>query len=623
MHAHPWIVEVLRRGYKLEFSEKLVLTTRPNLQSASNDPTRTNTLREISTDLLNKAAIERVQDPTSPGFYSRLFFVPKKTGGVRPVIDLSVLNRSLIVPKFKMESIHSIRASLRLNSWAYSIDLKDAYFHVPIHKSSRKYLRFQIGQEIFQFRALPFGLSTAPLVFTKVVTEVKRIFHERGMVLFQYLDDWLGEAMSCDQAQEESSRLVSLCEHLGLLINLPKSDLQPKQAFNFLGAHFDLAQGIIRPTPESLESIRSWVSRFSSRSSASAHSWQCLLGTLAAQEKFVPLGRLHMRSLQWHLQDHWTQYAQSSETEVPIPEDIKRLLLWWTDAANVLCGVPLRPPDPDLRVFTDASTQGWGAHMNTDTIQGTWNREERLLHINILEMRAVRLALEQLQIPPKSRVLVASDNTTVVAYVNKQGGTRSRDLWTETSELFDLLSRLKISLRARHIPGRLNVIADQLSRDGQILPTEWSLRPDIVHNIFETWGHPHIDLFATRYNNKCPVFVSPVPDPLALEADALSISWEAMSAYAYPPHQIMTAVINQFRKTRSCRLILVAPRWPNQPWFPALLELSQLPPLALPAGPKMLKQPHSDLYHSSPESLNLHAWLLIRDPSKTEASQRE
>ena len=553
-------------------------------------------------------------DTSSPGFYSRLFFVPKKSGGVRPVIDLSTLNAFLIVPKFKMESVHSIRASLRRNAWAYSLDLRDAYFHIPVHRASRKFLRFQIGEDVFQFTALPFGLSTAPLVFTKVVTEVKKICHERGVNLFQYLDDWLGEAMSPAQAQQESSRLVALCDHLGLLINFPKSDLQPKQVFSFLGALFDLQQGLVRPTQESLQSIQSWASRFRSLSSASAHSWQCLLGILAAQEKFIPLGRLHMRPLQWHLQDHWHQASQPPDTEIPITSDVKEVLRWWLDPTNILKGSPLHFPEPSVRIFTDASTQGWGAHMEGATIQGTWSRAERLLHINILEMRAVRLALERLHVPPRSPVLVASDNTTVIAHINKQGGTHSRSLWQETDLLFQLLARLQVSLRARHIPGRLNVIADQLSRSGQILPTEWSLRQDIADSIFAIWGHPLIDLFATRYNNKCQVFVSPVPDPMALDADALSISWEAMSAYAFPPHQILTAVLNHFRRTKACRLILVAPKWPNQAWFPALLQLTQTAPIKLPTSRTMLKQPHSNMFHNEPGTLSLHAWLLVRDP---------
>ena len=83
-------------------------------------------------------------DPSSPGFYSRLFFVPKKSGGHRPIIDLSILNRFLIIPKFKMESVHSIRAALDQGSFVFSLDLSDAYFHIPIHPRSRKFLRFMV-----------------------------------------------------------------------------------------------------------------------------------------------------------------------------------------------------------------------------------------------------------------------------------------------------------------------------------------------------------------------------------------------------------------------------------------------------------------------------------------------
>ena len=82
------------------------------------------------------------------------------------------------------------------------------------------------------------------------------------------------------------------------------------------------------------------------------------------------------------------------------------------------------------------------------------------------------------------------------------------------------------TLKARYIPGSLNVIADQLSRQEQTLPTEWSLHPLVVQDLFKRWGHPLVDLFATRYNNKCQVFVSPAPDPLAWQVDAFTLDLE-------------------------------------------------------------------------------------------------
>ena len=98
----------------------------------------------------------------SLGFYSCLFLVPKPHQRWRPVIDLSRLNTFLHIEKFKMETPESIRTFLIPGEWVSSIDLSDAYLHIPIHPNSRKYLRFCYKSQVFQFTSLPFGLATAP-----------------------------------------------------------------------------------------------------------------------------------------------------------------------------------------------------------------------------------------------------------------------------------------------------------------------------------------------------------------------------------------------------------------------------------------------------------------------------
>ena len=139
--------------------------------------------------MLAKKAITQVRKPSTLGYNSRLFLVPKPMKRWRPVIDLSMLNNHLHVPTFKMETVESIRKSIRQGEWVTSIDLTDAYFHVPIHPPSQKYLRFQTKKGVFQFQALPFGVATAPLEFTRIVKEVKLIAQARNLRIHQYLDD--------------------------------------------------------------------------------------------------------------------------------------------------------------------------------------------------------------------------------------------------------------------------------------------------------------------------------------------------------------------------------------------------------------------------------------------------
>ena len=135
------------------------------------DPSKDQALADCIQSLLSKNAIERVEIVKSLGFYSRLFLVPKPHQRWRPVIDLSRLNTFLHVEKFKMETPESIRTSLVPGEWVSSIDLSDAYLHIPIHPNSRKYLRFCHRSQVFQFTSLPFGLATAPQVFKMIVKD--------------------------------------------------------------------------------------------------------------------------------------------------------------------------------------------------------------------------------------------------------------------------------------------------------------------------------------------------------------------------------------------------------------------------------------------------------------------
>ena len=167
-------------------------------------------------------------------------------------------------------------------------------------------------------------------------------------------------------------------------------------------------------------------------------------------------------------------------------------------------------------------------------------------------------------------VLVATDNTTVVAYINKEGGMRSGPLCALLWRILTWCSQRQVTLKARHIPGRLNVIADKLPRLGQTIQTEWSLLPEVFQQICNQWHLPQIDLFAMRFNHKLPQFVSPVPDSLAVAVDALTLPWEDLDAYAFPPTAILGKVVEKLLGSPCKRIIMIAPGWPNMPCFGGL-----------------------------------------------------
>ena len=208
-------------------------------------------------------------------------------------------------------------------------------------------------------------------------------------------------------------------------------------------------------------------------------------------------------------------------------------------------------------------------------------------------------------------------------YQQRGGGMKSGSLCALLWRILSWCTRQQITLRARHIPGRLNVIADKLSRLGRTIQTEWSLHPEVFQAVCSRWHQPQVDLFATRFNNKLPQFVSPVPDPQAWAVDALSLSWEDLDPYAFPPAAILGKVVEKLQDYPCNRIILIAPGWPNMPWFWDLVAMSSQIPLCLPNIPKLVSQPFNQVLHRNLSNLNLHAWLLEPQQSRSRASLRQ
>ena len=196
--------------------------------------------------MIKKRVIIELENP-GKGFYSRIFTVPKKSGTFRPVIDLSPLNKMIVIPTFKMESPKSIRASLRPEDYATLVDLTDAYFHFSTHLKILKYLRFVWKRKVFQFVSLPFGLSTTPLIFTLVTFQFATILRKKKVRIKMYLDDWLTLNQSFNACLVDTLTVVHLAGELGFNIKLEKSGFIPKTQFNYLGMSFDTIHFTVKP----------------------------------------------------------------------------------------------------------------------------------------------------------------------------------------------------------------------------------------------------------------------------------------------------------------------------------------------------------------------------------------
>ncbi len=214
---------------------------------------------------------------------------------------------------------------------------------------------------------------------------------------------------------------------------------------------------------------------------------------MASAAAVTPLGLLHMRPLQHWLHSRVPKWAwRRGALRVNITQECRRFFSPWMDLAFLRAGVPLEQVSRHVVVTTDASSTGWGATCNGQAASGLWTGPRLLWHINCLELLAVHLALRQFRpLLLGKHVLVRTDNTAAVSYINRMGGIRSRRmsqlachllLWSHT--------RLK-SLRAVHIPGELNHAADALSRQ-LTFPGEWRLHPETIRLIWSRFREAQV-----------------------------------------------------------------------------------------------------------------------------------
>ena len=389
--------------------------------------------------------------------------------------------------------------------------------------------------------------------------------------------------------------------------------------------------GISHPTKcsESSErqssSITSVDKFFPSTKTVTARQFLSLLGKLNAAADYVELGRLHLRPLQMSLLAQWRPHKLPLSHPIKISHNICHHLTWWNNPHIYNQGVPIRIPSHSHQLFTDASLSGWGAHLEPEGIlfHGVWTQDQSQLHINLLEMMAISLALKQSLLHiSQSTVLVSSDNTTVISYLSRQGGTHSPNLCLEVWNLLNWCLQNRIRLTIRHIPGKFNILADRLSRINKPISTEWSLNQKIANAIFHMTNFPNIDLFATRLNHRLPLYVSPIPDEKALAIDAFTMNWNHIHAYAFPPFHLIPSVLNKIRQSQ-CRIVLVAPLWPNRSWFPELLNLLVSQPICLPVSPDLLEQLQGKFLHQNTQLLALHAWELSNNPLEIRSFQEK
>ena len=177
------------------------------------------------------------------------------------------------------------------------VDLKDAYFSIPIHPEHKRFLCFPLGDRVYQFTCLPFGLASAPWFFTKTLRPVAALVRELGMRVIFYMDDILLMAESKEKLKDQASGLVYLLQCLGFTINMEKTALEPSQSLVFLGFTVDTTKMELSLPPEKLKNIRAEAQNLLGAEPIPARALARLLGKMNATTEVIPPAPLFYRHL--------------------------------------------------------------------------------------------------------------------------------------------------------------------------------------------------------------------------------------------------------------------------------------------------------------------------------------
>ena len=525
--------------------------------------------------MLQKKAIEECN---GKGFYSRLFTIPKKTGDLRPVLNLRPLNQFLTAPKFKMETLTNVCRMLRPGDWMTSIDLSDAFLHVSVNPAHRKYLRFRWGDTSYQFRTLPFGLSLSPWVFTKIIRPVLKWAREQGIRISAYLDDIIVAASTKEEAKLHTRMVREQLERLGFLIKDSKSTLDPTQCIDHLGFRIDTTTMSLSVPKAKVRDLRREAQKMIKAGTITLRRLAAFIGKAIAMTIAVFPARLMTRNL---IQVQNTALARDVRWTDPVTLDKAALenLEWWSEHLSGWNGQGFLPQKTDADAYTDASEDAWGIVINGEETSRTWTPKEQVHHINWKELRVIWYLVRLPSLIGKT-IHIICDNMTTIAQINKFGGTRSQVLLDLTTRIWNHCLKTGTRLKTTYVPSQFNP-ADAPSRR-MVTQLEWSIDPVFFQQLEKTWGHHTIDLFATAVNKKVPRFISWSPEPTAWSQDAFNSNWNNMGrVYACPPWSLLSKVLQKI-KLEKVKATVITPYWPSALWYPTIRAMSISEPLQVP-----------------------------------------
>jgi ribonuclease HI len=430
---------------------------------------------------------------------------------------------------------------------------------------------------------MPFGVSSAPRIFSKIMGHAINVIRERWkLTAVQYLDDLLFLHSVHHWLKAQTVKIITFLEELGWTINRAKSRLEPQQQFVFLGMEWSSTSMTVKVEKEKNRQLIKMIKKFK--------KWTLMGKRIQVRMLARVIGRLSQTRMQHQRASVYLSKLNLMKTiavkqagwngSVRLTPQVISEVGWWQHHLQRNEATNIRSPQPSSTLYTDASPQGWGGWLTVQgerdgewMVHGCW-KEQTPQTSNFREMTAVFLAMQHFfklhAIQPKTTVLLRSDNSTTIFDINRMRANRT--LILPLKHILNFSWKREIHITAMHIPGIQNTVTDKLSRLER--SGDYAIAQEVLEMGLKQLGAKiDIDLFANQKNKKCQRYVTISKRAGATERDAFSMVWKTFWPLIHPPIPLILKCLRKLKEERG-KGVVVLPAWKGQVWTSLLHDMT-------------------------------------------------
>ena len=569
--ANPDVLDVISNGYRLPFCQ-----TPPSACFKNNKSARVHD--SFVLDAITKLRIKNliIESDSPPFVVNPLSVAVQSSGKLRLILDLRYINQYLCKDKIKFEDWNDALNYFQQGDFIFSFDLKSGYHHIDIFQDHIKYLGFSWVVEgvlkYFSFTVLPFGLSTAPYIFTKCLRPLVKHWRNKGIYIVVYLDDGWGREATSDKCKVVSHKVKQDLLAAGLVPNKEKSVWVPTQELDWLGMTWNARDGSLKITKRRISDMLCSINKvLFELPRVTARKLASVTGKIVSIYPVVGnIAQLKSRALHVEIisRDKWDRVFLLGKDSRAVGE----LRFWLSELSDLNIRLLSDYSIPQVLLYSDASQTGcgaWGVVCDRMEFHQDWTDEERGKSSTWRELKGVSLAVSAFAPNLSGKtVKICTDNKGVVSIVTK--GSMVQELHDISLNLFEFCKYQNIVLTVQWIPRDENVQADLLSREVDY--DDWGVSSQFFQFMNSLWGPHSVDRFADNRNTKLPVFNSRYWCPYTSHVDAFSTSWSGPNNWLVPPINMVSKVLRHV-KASGAQGTLVIPEWPSAVFWPLLFAI--------------------------------------------------